>query len=202
MQRHHTAIRRQPTRHLAASVLGLALAGPGLSWAEEPRVPGWYLGLGAGAATMQDEGEALAGSTSFDDEDTGWKLFGGWRFHRYGAVELAYVDFGEFTGEGPLRNNWEASGINASVLGVWPLPNRFSLFGKIGATYWDVENNFTGGSGDDNGTDFSYGVGAQYDFTDRVGARVEWERFQDVGEEGVTGTSDLDLISASVVFHF
>jgi opacity protein-like surface antigen len=46
------------------------------------------------------------------------------------------------------------------------------------------------------------GVGAQFNFTKQVGARLEWEKFSDVGDDATTGQSDLELISISVIFSF
>ena len=197
MQKITTRNRPRTARYLAASALGFALTAPPLALAQSWNAPGWYAGAGVGQSTLADEQDVLAGD--IDDSDTGWKIFGGTQFHPNAAVELGWVDFGEFTGTGAT---WEATGINVSLLGSWPVANQFSLFGKLGATRWDVDSNVAGATTSENGTDFSYGIGAQYDFRDNVGARLEWERFNDVGDEPVTGRSDLDLVSVSVVFGF
>lgn len=195
-------------KHLAASgLLGFTLMAPGLMFAQS-----WYAGVGAGESSMKDAGEALLG-TSFDDSDTGWKVYGGYLFNPTVTlepnigVELGYIDFGEFTGSGGgASDNWEATGISLSLVGLLPLEHQFSLLAKIGATRWDVDDQFTVGgipfAASETGTDFSFGVGAQYDFTQQVGARLEWERFTDVGDENITGQSDLDLLSLSAVFQF
>lgn len=200
-EQYAAAARVRSVGHWAASVLlGSALLAPG--WAS---AQGGYAGIGAGQSSMKDESDALLG-TSFDDSDTGWKLFGGYSFNPNAAVEFAYIDFGEFTGRGGgFTDNWEATGINISAVGSWPLANEFSLLGKIGATRWDVDDNFTVAgvpvSVSENGTDLSYGIGVQYDFTRQVGARLEWERFTDVGDD-TTGQSDLDLLSLGVAYKF
>lgn len=206
MHRRHGMVEggRSGKRLAVASVLGSALIVPGFALAQNPQ--GWYAGMGVGESTMKDESTALLG-TQFDDSDTGGKIFGGYSFTPNGAIEFGYVDFGEFTGSGGgFTDNWEASGLNLSLLGAWPLAHQFSLLGKIGVTRWDVDNTFTVGgapfSPSENGTDVSYGVGAQYDFHRQVGARLEWERFADVGDSATTGQSDLDLLSLSVVFKF
>lgn len=197
-----TAGRGCAAKRLAASgILGLALIAPGLASAQ-----GGYAGIGVGQSTMKDDSTALVG-TSLDDSDTGWKLFGGYMFNPNAAVEFAYIDFGEFTGSGGgFTDNWEATGISISALGSWPLASEFSLLGKIGATRWDVDDRFTVGgaafSPSETGTDLSFGIGVQYDFTRQVGARLEWERFNDVGDDNTTGQSDLDLLSASVAYMF
>lgn len=203
-----TRLRRRRLKRAAVSgLLGFSLIAPGLAFGQS-----WYAGVGAGQSSMRDETEALLG-TSFDDTDTGWKVFGGYlflptvTFEPNAGIELGYVDFGRFTGTAPgVSDNWEATGINLSLVGVLPLEYQFSLLAKIGATRWDVDNRFTSplgsGSPSETGTDFSFGVGAQYDFTEQVGTRLEWERFRKVGDENITGQSDLDLLSLSVLFQF
>lgn len=197
MQRKQAAVRRERSarRKVLSVALGVALVSPGLAWAQG------YVGFGAGQSSLVDEGDVAPGG-NIDDADMGWKLFGGYSFHPNLAVEFGYLDLGQFDGEGGLTGSWEATGINVSALGVWPLANQFSLLGKIGATRWDVDNNLGGLSASDNGTDLSYGIGAQYDFTPQIAGRFEWERFGDVGDEGSTGQSDLDLLSASIAYRF
>ena len=83
-----------------------------------------------------------AGATYCDDQDTGFKIFGGYKFNRYLAVEGGYVDFGKMyaysTGPGVttdvLVNAYYFSGIAAI-----PLMGRASLFGKVGGEFWEGE---------------------------------------------------------------
>lgn len=205
MHGQHEALRRwRGAKSLAISgALGMTLATPGLALAQGWMPQEWYAGAGAGWSALNDENEALLGN-DFDDEDTGWKVFAGFDL-RYFGVEVAYLDFGEFTGTGPgVRSEWEATGWNVSALGVLPFPNPFGLFAKVGATRWDVDRDETvaGVAASETGTDLSYGIGAEWDFTQNTSARLEWERFEDVGDENITGRSDLDLVSVSVVFRY
>jgi len=181
-------------RRLAAPLLfGTSLIVPGLGWAQEG-----FVGLGVGSSSLVDDNDAMP-AANVDDSDTGWKIFGGYSFNEFLALEVGYVDFGEF---GAATGSWEASSINVSALGTWPLGSEFSLLGKVGANRWDAERRLGATSGDDNGTDVLYGIGLQYDFTDRINGRFEWERFASVGEPAVTGESDLDLLSVSVAYKF
>jgi OOP family OmpA-OmpF porin len=67
---------------------------------------------------------------------------------------------------------------------------------------WGVELDGAGGSESASGTGLSYGIGLQYDFTNTTGLRLDWERFADVGDEDKTGQSDVDMLSAGLVFRF
>ena len=54
----------------------------------------------------------------------------------------------------------------------------------------------------ETGFDPMFGIGGSFNITEKIGVRVEYEKFLDVGDENVTGQSDVDLISASLVFRF
>ena len=47
-----------------------------------------------------------------------------------------------------------------------------------------------------------FGLGASADIAKNFAVRVEWERFLNVGDKDTTGQSDIDLVSASLVFRF
>lgn len=194
MQKQDARNSGEAVRRLAVPLLlGAGLMVPGFAWAQQG-----FVGVGVGSSSLADDNDAMPGA-NVDDSDTGWKLFGGYSFNEFLGVEIAYVDFGEF---GAATGNWEASTIAVSALGTWPLGSQFSLLGKLGVHRWDAERRLGVTSGDDNGTDVLYGIGLQYDFTDRINGRFEWERFASVGEPAVTGESDLDLLSVSVAYKF
>lgn len=197
---------------LSSVIFGLmfSLAVP-ITAAERP----YYFGIGAGEADSDKfcdlpGGVSLVGSC--DDTDTSWKIFGGYQFTEIWGAEVAYVDLGKFTASGNLTvppdtlsfsDQEEVQTISLLGTARLPITDQFGVFGKVGAFYWDAEADFTAdgvsGSEDDDGVDLTFGVGAQYDFTDRLGARIEWERFTNVGDED---ESDIDLLSAGIVFWF
>lgn len=189
----------------------------------------FYIGAALGGTTVKDAPSAaefdsdlasigLTSSSSVDDTDTGWKLFGGYMFNRNLAVEASYADLGElnidsritapFTGN--LETTWEAWSLAVSAVGIWPLAYNFDIFGKAGLHYWDAELKATAtagggvgtGSDDDNGTDVLYGIGAAYNLTDQFALRAEWERYTNIGDDNSTGESDVDMWSAGVQYSF
>ena len=143
-----------------------------------------------------------AGATSCDDQNTGFKIFGGYKFNRYLAVEGGYVDFGKTyaysTGPGVttdvLVNAYYASGILAI-----PVAGRASLFGKVGGEFWEGEVNgatpTASAKATDSGTGLMYGAGASFELSDRLGMRGEWERYDVDG-------NDVDLVSVGIEFMF
>lgn len=143
-----------------------------------------------------------------DRTDNGFKLFGGYMFTPNIGVEAHYVHLGETTVSGVLpplgaiNGALKATGFGASVVGVLPL-DAFSIFGKIGATYMDtkISGTFAGFSVSDSDktTSANFGLGASYNFTRELAARLEWERFR---AEYAGEKEDIDLISIGVTFRF
>ena len=84
------------------------------------------------------------------------------------------------------------------------------FFGKAGLLRWEAEfteritgTDTTRVSRTERKTDANYGFGLLWQFTRSLGARVEWERFSDVGQ-GIGGREgrDVDFISAGVIVQF
>ncbi len=198
----------------AAAALIAAIGASGIAHAQE-----WYAGVGVGQSKAKDftvcEDLAIIFdpglSCSADDTSTGWKVLFGRQFNKNAAAEFGYVDLGKasVTGSGTIfgipaiiGGDWEVKGFNADFVGILPASNDWAVFGKIGIFSWDVDLKGIGGSESKSGADLTYGIGVKYDISNTVGLRAEWERFQDVGDENVTGQSDVDLYSVGVIFKF
>ena len=130
--------------------------------------PGFYAGASIGQASIEID------DTDFDADDTGFKVFGGYNFNQYFAVEATYFDAGK-PDESFRAGNVTASdevaieGVNVSALGRLPLGDVFSLFGKLGFASYDGEasgrvGNQTIVSGSGSDEDLSYGVGGAFNF--------------------------------------
>lgn len=191
---------------------------------------GWYVGAGGGQSSIKDFEDACDPFTvddyvfdiaSCDDEDTAWKAFAGYQFNPNWAFEVGYLDLGEGslktgvvvveTTEISAKANWEADGINFMAVGSYPVNDMFSLSAKAGGFWWEADAKATvyadgeaiGSYSDDDGkVDFGYGLGARVDFNENLAARVEWEKYLNVGGDEHTGESDVDVISASILFKF
>ncbi|MDH3319255.1 MAG: outer membrane beta-barrel protein [Betaproteobacteria bacterium] len=166
----------------------------------------FYLGASAGSSDMdQSVTEGLITSGSVDGKDSGTKFFGGYRFSRNLALELAFVDLGkagysgDFSGTPVTGGTVKVSGFNTSAVGLYPATEKLELFAKAGLFAWEAKaNDVTGGapfSDKANGTNLSVGLGANYFFTKNVGARLEWEHFElDPGKAS--------LLSAAIIVKF
>jgi OmpA-OmpF porin, OOP family len=173
---------------------------------------GGYAGASFGKTSVDLECD-LDITCAADDSDTGFKVYGGYQFTPNLAVEFGYVDLGEVTASGTdsflgtTSVLIEASGFTLAAVGTIPLGDRFGLLGKAGFFRWDVDASATSsvfGSASDNetGTDLFLGFGGFMNLGKNLSLRVEWERFMDVGDEDTTGSTDVDLLSAGIVFRF
>jgi OmpA-OmpF porin, OOP family len=129
---------------------------------------GAYVGLDVGRAEIADE------------KDTGFRIFGGFQFHRSIAAEVAY---GMLVDKGGV----EVTSMEVAAVGMFPIANQFSIIGKLGFARLEAE-----GGGDDTGLVF--GFGAQYDVTRNLGVRLQWTRYDTDPE--------LDFLSLGVLWKF
>lgn len=133
--------------------------------------------VGAGATGLR---------SSMSNSSTGYKAGLGYQFNPNFAIEGSYVDVGSFkysattTNVGAINAEAKGSGLNFSALGIAPINDNFSVFGKVGYTSLTVKSSAAvagisvNGSEDKNSA--SFGFGGIYKLTDKVGVRVEWEQ--------------------------
>jgi len=145
---------------------------------------GPYIGAGIGDFGVKVDG--------FDASDTAFKVFGGYRFMDYFAAELEYIDGGTAEDRG---FEIDVSGWNLSGIGRLPIGEKFNVFAKLGMIFWDAD---LGGieSGSDSGEDFSWGIGADFNFTDNLTVRGEYQMFE------IEDTDSVDLAALSLIYRF
>jgi len=188
---------------------------------------GTYIGIGLGQSRIQADTGAIdtaarragfaASTTTADEHDTAWKLYLGHQYHRNFAVEASYTDFGRFSlgtqTTGPvasLSGSVRGYAVSLDAVGLAPVSERFTLFGKVGIQHWDVNTQAatlaagtaTTATTSARGNDWKLGLGARYDFTRNVGVRFEWERFVNVGDSATTGRSNIDVLAVGVQYRF
>lgn len=185
---------------------------------------GWYLGanIGQSRAEIDDEkiSNALLGagftSTSIhdDERELGYKLFGGYQFNRYFALEGGYFNLGKFdfradtVPTGSLRGDIELQGVNLDAVGILPFTDKFSAFGRVGVNYAEARDSFRGSGAvnvadprsSERDTNYKFGAGLQYAFTESLAMRVEAERYRINDARGDKG--DVDLFSVGLLYRF
>lgn len=208
--------------------LGLALASPARA-----ADPGWYvLGFGGESSasgisqTQTDENlvaifesvglEVLDLSSTLDDSDTGFGLAGGYQLNDHFAMEFAYVDLGSVeylfavtvtdgvdVADAEVELASSAQGAVVSALGILPIGERFSLFGRVGLSMLSADGtarvvlggNSQQASQSSQKFDPVFGAGAEFSVTRHFAIRLAWDRYLDVGTDDVTGDIDADLIT-------
>jgi opacity protein-like surface antigen len=172
----------------------------------------------------------LAGITSgdVDQRDFTFSASVGYTFNRYLSLELAYADLGELTSTqvttfqptdptlliSPLaiRSTQELSAetLSVSVLGSFPVSERWSLFARAGYGYSESDVEFrTGftGQGVQGGTarfdqdfdseDYVLGAGVGFKLSTRWTLRADYERLFEAGAEAV----DVDRFGLSAIYR-
>ena len=164
------------------------------------------LGFYAGASVGQSKTDCEASGGSCDDKDTAYRVFGGYKFHPNIAVEGGYSPLGETSASFPAgKITAEANAWDIVGLGIFPLGNSFSIFGKLG--FYNAEVKLGGlASGKKTTTDLTYGIGGQYDFNRNLGLRLEVQRYSKVKAPDVAGVSggdsDVDVMSVGALWRF
>jgi len=198
-------------KRIVLTCVAVTLLAAEIAFTPMAQAEGGFAGVGYGKTSMDIVCD-LDITCSADDSDSGFKIFGGYQFNPNFAFEVAYVDLGEakISGTdsflGSATATIEASGFNFAVVGSFPVGERFGLLAKAGLFRWDldasVNTSIVSGSLNETGFDPMFGIGGSFNISEKFGVRVEYEKFLDVGDDDTTGQSDVDLISASLVFRF
>lgn len=183
---------------------------------------GWYAGLGVGQSHYRDLASSINSAvasvggtsrTSVSPLSEGWKVYGGYQFNKYLALEGGYTNLNDAHANttitapsaGTIRTNVATDAWSLAAVGTYPITDKFSLMGKVGAAYvlTEITAKATGsGSGTTAGVAVGddsyrpvYGLGVSYALLDNLNLRAEYERFdlKDI---------NIDLITAGVAVKF
>ena len=208
-------------------MLGLAAAaGLCATSAMAQPIDGWYAGgnVGRTAATIDDDGirsglqmQGLATPSIDDrDRDTGYKVFGGYKFHRNFAVEAGFFDLGSFgytattVPAGTLTGDVRIRGVNLDLVGILPVTDRLSVLGRVGVISARSRGHFSSTGAvtmplanpdpRERSTGAKLGIGMQYDFTDRLALRGELERYR--VKDSISNKGHIDMASVGLIYRF
>ena len=185
----------------------------------------WYGGINIGQSrTKIDDARITAqllgvsrptSSVSDDNRDTAYKLYGGYQFNKNFALEAGYFNLGEFgftattVPAGTLSGKIKLQGLNLDAVGIMPITEKFSAFGRLGLQYAQAKDNFsstgsvaalTNPNPSKEDTNYKAGLGVQYDFTQSIGMRVEAERFRI--NDAVGNSGDINMYSVGLIYRF
>ena len=163
---------------------------------------------------------------------TPYSLTVGYKWMKYFATEISYIDLGnaDYKGNaeqtlvvtpppitGTVKGQWDAKGWPVSVLGIWPIDDAWSVFGRVGVFMGDVKLTYKGIDSNGNlacvgnqclrnhesqsSTEFIGGVGTDYNFLDTWTARLEWQALPSLGNND-TGSGNWNNIQFSLFYRF
>jgi OOP family OmpA-OmpF porin len=170
---------------------------------DDARITANLLGAGLATTSMVD-----------DNRETGYKLFAGYKFNKNFSLEGGYFNLGQFgytattVPAGTLSGKIKLQGLNLDAVGIMPITEKLSAFGRLGLQYAQAKDNFAGTgavavanpnlSKWASTPTYKAGLGAQYDFTKSVGLRGEWERYRI--NDAIGSNGDIDMFSVGLVF--
>ena len=166
---------------------------------------GFYVGGSIGQAQLEVPSDVVD-VPGFDEDDTGWKLFGGynWNLALFNlGIEGGYVDFGAPSTALGIDTSLE---IEASGWNVWGMGGLnlgpIDVFAKVGAISWDsdatiggIDPGFGIGTLSDSGTDIGYGLGARFALGS-LHIRGEWEQYD------IEDTDSVYMFSLGLAWQF
>jgi OOP family OmpA-OmpF porin len=203
-------------------LIALAVVASPLAMADDST--GWYAGanVGPSRATIDDpriRSNLLGGGFSSsaitdDDRGTGYKIFGGYQINRNVALEGGYFNLGKFgytantVPAGTLNGTIKLQGLNLDLVGILPITDNFSAFGRVGVNHAQARDSFTGTGAvrvtnpnpSKRDTNLKFGAGLQYAFTDSLAMRAEVERYRI--NDAVGNKGDIDQVSLGLVYRF
>lgn len=148
-----------------------------------------------------------------DSSDTGWKVFGRYDPGRRERIvfEGGYQRMGDTTFDGLFQGVSDQGTIETEVVELsvgyrYPLSDKFSAGGRIGAANVDVqEREVFGGVPESSSASetIAYGgVVIRYAFSRKAGLSAHYDHYPDVGKVGATGEGDIGVFGISVDYQF
>jgi hypothetical protein len=225
---------------IATGIVAAMLAlGPTIASAQEGPYFGLFYGLNSidvskneldattSARVQALRGSAPSGTSDLNDSDIVWGAQIGYRFNRWVAAEVGYVDLGKanyvanvrstFTGNPSIpngtydfqvRDRLLSSGPTIAVLGMLPLGSRFDIYGRGGIYFADtrLRSVVTVGPGfsveNKAGTqEFFGGFGGSWNINNDYALKVEATYFMDVGDDDRTGESSYTMLAVGFAFR-
>ena len=98
----------------------------------------WVLAGSVGSAELSEDFDGF----DVDANSTAYRLTIGWQLNEYFALEAGYHNFGDFdevfdVPGMPTEISLSADGFTFGATGTLPLGERWMLFGRAGAFFWD-----------------------------------------------------------------
>ncbi|MGI9220736.1 MAG: porin family protein [Woeseiaceae bacterium] len=158
---------------------------------------GFVLAGSVGSADLSDDFDGF----NVDANSTAYRLTLSWQFNEYFALDAGYHNFGDFDQifdipGMPTEISLSADGFTLGATGTLPLGDRWMLFARAGAFFWDGNasiNNVTAATPADS--NLYLGVGAGFNMTKKLSLTIDGSRYD------LDGTSST-VLSAGLKYAF
>lgn len=168
----------------------------------------FYFGLGIGQSQFKLNEPTLINSyllsnnSTFSDTSTAISFYSGIKLDEYLSLEADIVLTGDITATSNLQTTklFNVSGLSLTAMLSTQLSERVTLFGRMGAIFWDISESSDNLTTINNAVDITYGGGLDinlYGSADRQ-LRLQWNHYE---YDGVFINSS-DAFTASLLFLF
>jgi len=210
-----------------AAMSSFALAGGDIAPVEEPIVVveevmpstgGLYLGLAYGFMNAEITDQAYVGNfdveeTILDEDFSSIMLQAGYDFNQYVGVEGRYwfgLDTDTTLGRGDFASDVTVDAWGIYVKPMYPVSEAFNVYALLGyaGAYITVDQDNAPKLTSDSVDGFSWGLGAEYRFSDTVGLFVDYVMIYDDEEDyivdgyDVTNEQTISSINLGVNYRF
>ncbi len=180
----------------------------------------FYTGFSIGQSTFPNAENSSVDISIIEDKNSfSFSINGGYSFHEYLAVEIAYNNLGDYSNEtqinippfagGPNSTfEYEITGFSLEIIPRYPISDKWSVYAKLGNQWWDGKSTnkavvYTNGSFD--GFEFSeenvsnddtlIGFGVSHSFSKNIEYKFSIAKYE-------IANDDVDNYSFSVGYNY
>ena len=172
------------------AVFALAVLTPSIASADR----GLFVAASVGSAELSETFDGF----DVDADSTAYRVSIGWRLNDYLAIDGGYQNFGRFDqtfddAGTPIDISLKADGFTRGAIGSLAISDRFSLFARGGAFFWDGDaeiNDVSAASPEE--TNFYYGAGARLALTEKLSVTADGSRYDLDGTDSTIYSIGLD----------
>lgn len=198
-------------------LIKIAVAALILGTSASAMAEGMYGALDFGRTKAKDGCTALAtvGVVGCKDTANAYRLAAGYQFHPMWGTEFSYANYGKAslgTAGGFPVGDWKMSGFQISGTGTFPVGSAFDVIGKLGIARTQLKTTGSASlnvpAASSSKTKLAYGIGAQFNVSQSVAIRAQYENLGKVGEGDITtcvactGTYKVTLMTVGAVVKF
>ena len=157
-------------------------------------------GYVGGNIGLTQQSANCSGWSSCDKTDTGLKVYGGYKFTKEWAAELAYTDFGSVSvRSGPASGSYSATALSAGAAFFLPLAPKFTGIGRFGLAAVDGDYSVPFGGSSESSIEPYVGLGVAYTLTPRLSVTGN---FDYMNADYPRGSGSATLFSVGLSYAF